>query len=115
MERLKSDLGTPTLTYLGTEYECITSEERRGLELAVGGHVYTISLTVYILKADLPAPITMDSTVYMMDGSWTMDSGGSHPMPKKKVARTGTTYRIADVREDASGAYWQLDLVSKDQ
>lgn len=115
MEVLKNALDNPTITYLGTAYECIPSDERRGMELEVGGHVQTVSLTVYVSKVDLPGVITMDSVVHYMDGSWTMDSGGTEPLPKKQVARPGRTYRIGQVSEDASGAYWQLDLVGKDQ
>jgi len=114
LKTLEGLLGGPTITWRGEEIPCIVSTERSGTILEVGGMAEEVDLTIIVRKSLITGPITVDSTVILVDQT-DISIGGSGsltPKPGKSVIRNGRRLRILAVKDSATGSHYALECAS---
>jgi hypothetical protein len=114
LKTLEGLLGGPTITWRGDEIPCVVSTERSGTILEVGGMAEEVALTIIVRKSLIQGPITVDSTIILVDREdiFIGGTGSMTPKPGKPVIRNGKRLRILTVREPSTGSHYALDCAS---
>lgn len=138
MDVLASMLGNPVFIWEGSSIKCIPAAVTDANNPVAGGFQDNVQARVLVKFDDWQTYdstlITIDSTVYTVDVGGTysrlqQESGSllllentdrialTFAKPRPVVGRTllyqGRTLRILSARQDASGAYYSLDLGAK--
>jgi hypothetical protein len=110
LKHLEAQVGSPTMTYRGTEFVCMPSTENRGLVVEKGGKSYTIELTIFVRRELLGDSVTMDMTTITMDQTdITMDASVG-PRAGKRMGFRSRTYRVIQVKDIPGSSHWEIDL-----
>lgn len=92
---LERQLGSPKLVWNGAEVPYTSSSLRRGELVDIGGLQVQIAFTVYCLKRNFPTDHVP-------------------PAAGRLITIQDTEYRIADVRDPAPRAHYEISVQDKD-
>lgn len=111
MLKLEQKLGSPTYVCNGATIPCIPTTARRGTEIAMGGHLATVDLTLLVRVNALPTGVTVDSTVITVDStSTTVDSSQNRPVSGRKITHANKQYRVISIGTAPGGSHLEVDL-----
>jgi hypothetical protein len=116
LEELENDLSDSTgatqklILPSGAEIPCVPAMEDLSSEIAIGPQIEgnVVAMLVrksHFITADLTT-ITVDTELILADNDTPRLRSGKKPMFR------GKTYRVIDVQEDPSGAYFKVFLAS---
>jgi hypothetical protein len=112
-ELADGDGNVQTCEFKGFELPCIPSTERRSSVLSVGGFEEVISLTLILLKSDLPEEVTIDMDTLTADSTLLeADSDTKWPEAGRIITFRRRDYRILSVDDPPPGVHFEIQLGS---